>query len=205
MRFDSAALSDMLAGADPQRTILLANIEFPSGWIFAHTGVGEVFHNGQRYTGLGQMAEVSEFSEDSTTSAKQLTLTLYIDDSDIFASVMNQDPMNRAAEVYLASLDEHRRISAVELLYAGDIVNFSLAKNKPYAASIVISDWLEIWANPVNNSKYSDSSQQALHAGDTIFDQVEALAKGIDDTIAGKQIGTGSSGGSSGSRRRNQL
>lgn len=205
MRFDSAALTDMLAGTDPQRTILLANIEFPSGMIYAHTGVGEVFYNGQRYTGLGQMAEVSEFSEDDTTSAKQLTVTLYIDDNDVFASVMNEDPLNHSAELYIAALDEHRRIAAVELIFAGDIVNFGLAKSKPYAASIVISDWLEIWANPINNAKYSDSSQQAMHKGDTIFDQVEALARGIDDTVAGKKIGTVNGGGSSNSTRRNQL
>lgn len=203
MRFSETTLVDMLSGTDPQRTILLANIDFPSGMIYCHTGVGELYYNGNKYLGLGQMAEVAELQEDDSASANQVNLTLYIADNDVFSSVMNEDPTNRGVEIYLGALDENRQLTAAELIYAGDIVDFTLSKSSPYTATATISDWFEVWANPVNNAKYSDASQQILFPGDKFFDQVEALAKGINDMISGKVIGSGTSSG--GSYTKNQL
>lgn len=189
MRFIDQFLNDMLEGGDNTRLLFMAKIPFAGETVFIHNGIGDKIFDGNTYKGVGNMASFSTINEDGSTSAKRLNMQLKFDDPAAFNSVMNVDPLGNEAELYLAALDEDRKIQAVELLAAGDMVDYNLKKGKPYFISLAISDWFEIWAKASNAALYTNASQQVNYPDDQFFSMVEALAKGIDDTVTGKKIG----------------
>ncbi|QPG06565.1 hypothetical protein IT774_05170 [Salinimonas marina] len=195
MRFSDTTLTTMLTNTDPKRLIYLLRLAFPSGPIRIHSGIGEKTYNGETYLGVGSLGSISTLSEDGSTSAKRLSLGIQVDDYAAFAAAMNDNPIGYEGELFLASLDENRRISATALLFAGDIADYNLKKGKPNFISVALSDWFETWGRPAFAAKYTDASQQALHPGDEIFSQVDQLAQGIDDSISGRYIGNARIGG----------
>ncbi|AFT79033.1 hypothetical protein AMBLS11_12300 [Alteromonas macleodii str. 'Black Sea 11'] len=189
MRFEDSNLVSVLQGTAEEDLVYLARIPFKSGMVLVHSGVGEKHYNGETYLGVGELGSISNLSEDGGTNSKRLTFKLDFDDETIFADLLNEDPLGGEAELYIASLDENRRISAVELLFAGDIVDYNPNKGERFTVSVTVSDWFEVWAKPTNSAKFTDASQKALHPDDDFFSMVEALALGIDDTVQGQKIG----------------
>jgi len=191
VRFDNnTTVQDLLKDSSPKRLLIFARLEFPSGTVRAHTGVGTRTLNAEEYHGIGGMGRIGALKETGATSANRLQLSIIADDQSLLASVINQDPNGGEAHLHLVKLDEHRQIVGSELLFAGDIVDFKVERGMPYQLSVTASDWFEVWSQPVTASKVTHASQQHLHPGDMIFDQVETIAQGIDDTIPGKMIGS---------------
>jgi hypothetical protein len=202
MRFIDQFLNDMLEGGDNTRLLFLAKVPFADETVYVHNGIGDKVYDGNTYKGVGNMASFSTINEDGSTAAKRLNLQLKFDDPAAFNSVMNVNPLGNEAELYLAALDEDRKIQAVELLAAGDMVDYNLKKGKPYFINLAISDWFEIWAKASNAALYTNASQQIEHPNDQFFSMVETLAKGIDDTVSGKKIGAPIGGGGYNERYR---
>lgn len=203
MRFSNVSIQEMLTNTDPKRLLVFARIEFPEATIRAHSGVGDRTYLGQVYKGVGTMANVSAIKENGGRSANRISLSIRHDDPSLFSQVVNQNPIGRECELHLVKLDKDRQIVGGELLFSGEIADYTLEKGKPYTISVTASDWFEIWGKPVDNSKVTDQSQQHRHPGDRIFDQVEKIAQGIDDTIPGRRIGSRGrrGGGGSGGRQ----
>lgn len=189
MRFSNTSIQQLLSGTDPKRLLVFARIDFPNQTVRAHSGVGDRTYQGQVYKGVGNMANVSAVKENAGRSANRISLSIRHDDPNLFSQVVNQNPIGQICELHLVKLDENRRIIGGELLFSGEVADYTLEKGKPYIISVTASDWFEVWGKPVENSKVTDQSQQHKHPGDRIFDQVEVIAQGIDDTIPGRRIG----------------
>lgn len=195
MRLENPTIQALLQNSDPKRLLVFAKLEFPSGTIRAHSGVGPRDYNGETYLGVGNLASVSQLKESAGTSANRITFSIRHNDPALFASVINDNPVGRLCELHLVKLDADRRIIGGTLLFSGEIADYVLEKGNPYTISVTASDWFEVWGRPVQNSKWTDESQKALHPGDKFFDQVETIAQGIDDTIPGRRIGNWRPGG----------
>lgn len=191
MRIQNPTIQALLQNSDPKRLLVFAKLDFPSGTIRAHSGVGPREYNGETYLGVGSLASVSALKESAGTSANRITFSIKHNDPALFAAVINDNPVGRLCELHLIKLDTDRRIIGGTLLFSGEIADYVLEKGNPYTISVTASDWFEVWGRPVQNSKWTDESQKELHPGDLFFNQVERVAQGIDDTIPGRRIGGG--------------
>lgn len=202
MRFQSAAIDALLTGSHPKRLLFFVKLQFPTAMILAHTGIGPRTYQGEEYLGVGNMAKIGQVKDNANKSANKLSLSIQHNDHNIFNQVINHNPIGGLCELSLVSLDDNRQIIGGELLFSGEIADYQLEKGDPYLITVTASDWFEVWGKPVFNAKVTDASQQHLHPDDKIFNQVEKLAQGIDDTIPGKRIGGTSHGGGGGRYER---
>jgi hypothetical protein len=205
MRFQDNNLVSVLQGTAQEDLIYLAKIPFKTSTVRVHSGVGEKVFQNEIYLGVGELGSISNVNESGGTSSQRLTFKLQFDDQVVFNEILNEDPLGGEAELYIASLDENRRINGAELLFAGDIVDYTPNKGEMHSVSVTVGDWFEVWAKPTNSAKFTDASQKALHPEDEFFSMVEALALGIDDTVQGQKVGGSSNGGGSGGRGSNPV
>ena len=203
MRFSDASIQQMLSSYDPKRLLVFGELQFPSGWVRAHTGVGDRTYQGQVYKGVGEMAKIGQFKESGGRSSRGFDVSLVVDDVTLFADTVQEDPTNGVARLHLVGLDENRRVTEGALLFDGDIGGVSVKKGRPFVITLKLTDWYERWSNPVQNFRMTDEAQQAKHPGDKFFNQVEKLAKGIDSDVPGQQVGGPGGGGGSPRVRRN--
>ncbi len=190
MRFENPTISELLSNSEPKRLRIFGEIQFPQTTIRAHTGVGTRTYEGKEYLGVGNLVNISQFKENANRSANRLTVSISHTDQSLFSQVVNDNPIGGEATLHLVKLDEHNQIIGGEVLFSGEIVDYALKKGKPYTISVTLSDWFEVWGLPVENSKFTDASQKHKHPDDDFFNQVEKLAKGIPDTIAGRYVGS---------------
>ena len=204
-RFTEPSIEQVLLGTDPKRQLVFAELEFPSGWVRAHTCVGERTYNGQVYLGVGELAKIGKFKESAGKSPNGFEVSMLFDDLTLFSDIVNEDPTGLTARLHLVGLDDKRRITGGALLFDGFNGGLSVKKGKPFTATLRLTDWYERWSNPVQNARITNEAQQAIHPGDRIYDQVEKLAKGIDSDVPGQQVGGGRPGGGASPKRVRRL
>ncbi|NWO06874.1 MAG: hypothetical protein HLX50_14615 [Alteromonadaceae bacterium] len=202
MRFSDASIQQMLAGYEPKRLLVFGELQFPSGWVRAHTGIGDRTYQGQVYKGVGELAKIGSFKESGGRSSRGFDVSLVVHDVTLFADTVQEDPTNGTARLHLVGLDENRRVTEGALLFDGDIGAVSVKKGKPFVITLKLTDWYERWSSPVQNARMTDEAQQAKHPGDKFFDQVEKLAKGIESDAPGQYVGSPGGGGGSTRQRR---
>jgi len=171
--------------------LLFVALEFSSGWVRVHTGVGNRTYLGQTYMGIGAFGKIGSVKENASEAANRITLSLVVNDPTLINEVMGLDPCGNDCLIYIVDLDANRQITTGNLLFDGDMVDFQLKKGKPSLINVICSDWMERWANPTNNARCTDAAQQALYPGDTFFNQVEVLAGA---PLTSVPVGTGGRG-----------
>lgn len=191
MRFDDPSITELIENTPEKRLALFGEFKFPSGWVRAHTGVGDRTYNGQVYKGLGEFASIGTFKENASRGANTLDASLRIGDITLFADAVHEDPIGGDAIIHLIALDTGRKIAGGTLLFDGMIVGVNVLKGSPFTINLRLSDWWERWSQPVQNARMTDEAHQAMHPGDKFFDQVEIIAKGIDSEVPGRGVGGG--------------
>ncbi len=202
MRF-SAAIQAAILSDDPKRLRYFLDIQWPSGWLYLHTGIGEREYLGNTYLGVGEFGSIGPLKEDGSISATRLALKLSLSDPSLVNDVLVGDPIGNDALMHLIALDEHQQIIDGDICFAGTIGDMTLTVGAITQVTLSLIDWLEIWNRAIENKLYSDAAQQAMHPGDCFFDQVEILASeplssGVSSSPIGSISGGGSPGGSSG-------
>ena len=181
---ESAISPTMLeaAQASPSRLLAFAELNFKSGWVRVHTGVGSRVYNGQTYLGIGELGSIGRVRENASQSGNRTTLSLVVRDPSLLREVMNEDPNGRECFIHLVAFDENRQITeGADYFIDAEMVDLKVitgkrAANKPAVIKITINDWFERWAQPVEVVKTTDAAQQELHPGDRFFDLVEVIA-----------------------------
>ncbi|WP_417656194.1 hypothetical protein [Pseudidiomarina aestuarii] len=192
MRFDDPTIEEMIANNDPKRLRIFGELQFPSGWVRAHTGLGERTYLGNVYQGIGELASIGKFKENGGRGANSMDLSLVVHDMTLFADVVDEDPNGGDAQLHLVALDENLQVVGGALLFDGYIASSGLKRGRPFTISLRASDWWERWSQPVQNARMTDEAQQSMYPGDRFFDQVEKIAKGIDSDVPGRSVGGGS-------------
>ena len=206
MRFLRPQIEAAMKSSDPKRLLLFFEADFPTGWVRCHTGVGDRIYQGNVYQGIGEFYKIGPVSENASTSANRLSLTLLIKDKALLAEALRNDPNGRPASLHLVLLDEHRRVVAGQVLFEGEMADLQIEKGSPSFISLTVSDWFERWSTPPENARWTNAAQQSLHPGDQFFDQVERLAsKPLPSHVPGTNIGGGGGGGGSRGDRYQQM
>jgi hypothetical protein len=205
MRF-STVIQNAILSDEPQRIRYFLKLQWPSGWLYVHSGMGERVYKGNTYLGVGELGTIGQVSEDGKGNAKRLSISLSITDPTLVRDVLADDPIGNGAELDIVVLDENLNIIDGDLLFSGTIGDLDVVKSRIAKVTISLVDWLEIWNRPIENNMYSDAAQQALYPGDKFFDQVELLAsKPLNSGVAGAPVASTSGGSGSGGKSASRL
>ncbi|OTA18856.1 hypothetical protein Xbed_02842 [Xenorhabdus beddingii] len=156
--------------------VLAARLDFVSGTVCAHTGVGNLVIAGETYLGVGNLGEVEAASESMTTSPTQLVLKLTGFDRGLVGTVLNERGRGREARVMMVAIGENGHPTLAEVLFAGQISTINVVAGNENAVSVTISNRFERWSMGLPD-RFTDESWQARRQGDRIFRYVAQMAE----------------------------
>lgn len=171
----STSMVDYLS-RDRVTPVLAAKIEFASGTVYVHSGVGPLVLNGNVYYGMGSMGAVDDVEETHTTSPARLKLTLSGLDLGLFAKTLNEKCVGRPAELYLVGLDDNGAPEVADLIFKGKVSGTGATTGDSPALQYTVSNVFEDWQRPFPD-RYTDESHQAKYAGDRIFRYVPQMSE----------------------------
>lgn len=88
------------------RPVVLVKAEFDSGDLLLWSGIGQITHNGDIYTGAGNLLNISEVSETTSIEAQGATFVLSGIPSAIISLALNEDYQGRAISMYFGCLSD---------------------------------------------------------------------------------------------------
>lgn len=177
------------------RAIHLVKLEFDSGDVLAHDGVGSYTEGGDTYLGVGEFGSIEIVAEDVALRPQSISLNLNGVDAALITDVLTDDYHMRPAAVSLVVLDEDYTIigSAVPL-WSGYMDHCAIELNEGKASiRLNCMDRLTDIARP-RPCYLTDEAQQRRYSGDV---GLEFAPQAVRETVVlwGGETPTGGGGG----------
>lgn len=113
---------------------LLCELDFASGMVRVHDGIGDLDFGGNTYTGVGTFGGVDEIQEDDKVTPAQVRLRLAGIPNETIGSAMTEVYQNRTVTLYWGFLDDSSGawVEDPEVLWTGvmDVMNVTLGQNE---------------------------------------------------------------------------
>lgn len=155
---------------------IAVDIEFDSGTSRVHLRVGDLYLNGFKYAGIGQLGNISAVTEENTVSPTQLTATLSGLDAYLIEKTLNEPCVNRNFTAYLVLLDENEMPVMWDIIFKGFISeSYAVVGNKDPAISYKTSNIFEKWSVGLTD-RYTDQSHTQRFPGDRFFRYTAQIA-----------------------------
>lgn len=153
---------------------LLIDLDFVSGMVYAHSGVGDIVWNGNTYLGIGAYGGFRQITEEAQVNPKPVTVTLAAIPSELIASAMTEVYQGRTATLWwgIVNPDTGAWVANPEVLWTGvmDTMQVELSQGLGQIA-LVLED--PDYAQP-QCRRYTLQDHQLDYAGDK---GLEYLAK----------------------------
>ena len=154
--------------------IVMVEVDWPSGKVFTHDGVGPVYANQETWYGVGQFANISKIKDSSKDDGFTLTLqTASIND---VAEAVRDDAVGREVRVYLGGLDSDMRLVEMHPLTAGYINSTPVSYGKPPTITVECVGVDYRWNFAKRHTSYNATIQRELYPTDSYCDDVESVA-----------------------------
>lgn len=165
-------------------------LDFSSGVIRVHDGIGNITWGGNTYSGVGQLGSIEVVSESVEIIARAISLTLSGVDSSLVNTTMTEVYQNRQATVYVGFVNETTGavVDTPETVWEGRMNQMSISSSAG-SASIRLTCEHRLRREP-RIARYTNEDQQLLFSGDRFFDLVPSIkgfvAKWGDASVGGK-------------------
>lgn len=168
-RFASATNSTE-AAKNAIRLFVAADLDFASGHVRVHDGIGQISWGGNTFDGIGSFGGIEAVNDSTDVIARPLTLTLSGVDSSLVSTTMTEVYQNRQATVYVGFINETTGavIDTPETAWEGRMNQLSLS-SAAGTASIRVSCEYRLRREP-RIARYTNEDQQLLFSGDKFFD-----------------------------------
>jgi hypothetical protein len=160
--------------------VALADLDFASGAVRVHMGVGDIVLNGLTYSGMGEFASLSEISErPDARDFSQVSVGLKGVDPALLAKVPTRsDYVGRFASITLVAFDPntYQPITPLEAALFEGFMDVMTFERQAGAANITLTlkhfdslyaQSIGLWNTPEH--------QKAEYPGDTAFDLIATL------------------------------
>ena len=158
--------------------IMLAKLEFGSGTVYVHNGLGTYTWDGQSWLGVGDLGTISSVEEGVDVSPYALTLTLSGLDAGISNEALGESYYQRPVTIYLGVLDSTDSfISNTPVqIWAGhmDQMNLTVGADGGDAVQLVAESELARF-NLSSNMMFTNVSLQQQYSGDLFFSHLHNL------------------------------
>lgn len=190
--------------------ILLTKLDFASGYVCVHSGVGTIEYAGNSYLGVGGLGKVGAVTQNGKVQPNKLRLTLSGIPPALLATAMTEQYQNRLGQLMLAALDEQTAgVIAADVLFAGRMDVMTLRDGSSASLQLDINSRGVDWKN-ARNGRYTHADQLARHSDDNFFEFVaqtteRELQWGVPGGSAKLTSGGGRGGSGSQSTGRRQM
>ena len=86
--------------------LFLIELDWPSGSVRMHTGIGEVKLNGRVWKGVGNLGALGDLKDNDELSRSELPIELSVLDEALLAEAFRRDAVGREGVVYAAARDD---------------------------------------------------------------------------------------------------
>lgn len=196
MRNVDPTIVSLFESAD-KSAIMMVEIDWPTGTVRMHDGVGPQYWDNQTWHGVGSLGSISELTEGETVGDAQLNLVT--NDTALIAEAVKDDAAGSQVKIYLGVLNEFMQVSAVALMYSGYINETPVQYKNPPTISVDLVDLEHRWGAPKQYTRYTAAAQRSIYPTDSYCDDVERIAKGpLSSYSAGNSVGRGRLGNQGG-------
>ena len=178
-RYVSTA-NDTAGAAEHVSLRLAVALDFPSGIVRAHDGLGTLTFGGFDYIGVGSFGGVEDVTEELETISRGIKMTLAGIDSvdsgpDLVTSAMTEAYQSRSATIYVCLInpDTGALVDTPETLWEGDMdVMTFRAEDGSARLELTCEDEL---AREPRIARYTDQDQQRTYSGDKFFERLSKI------------------------------
>lgn len=152
----------------------LVKADFTSGTVALWSGIGEITHEGQVYTGAGKLMGISSIKETQNLEAVGVSVTLSGLPSDLISIALNENYRGRSVIIYMGAISTTGVLYTIQLF--GGTMDVMELSTDGQTASISVqceSDLIRL-REPVNKF-YTPEDQKVNYPTDKGFDFVPAL------------------------------
>lgn len=179
----AAALTE--AAGEAPRALLLAELDFPSGFVRVNSSDRSIFFDSaagggdEEFKGVGELGAVSPIGETGELQASGLELSLSgIDPDNITAAFENAQ--GRPGKVWLGFLDaDYALVADPVLMFSGRIDNVTVELGQTGTVRVALENRLVAWERP-KIRRYTNEDQQQRFAGDLFL---EFVAQTVDKEL----------------------
>jgi hypothetical protein len=149
---------------------VLVDLDFVSGHVRAHTGLGQLTHASNTYEGLGQFGSIELTPEDSEVAARGAQLVMSGIPGHLVPDVLTESNyQGRAATLYVGLLNQATNawVDTPEELWSGymDYMDLNYSGSE---ARVILYVEDELRREPLQ-AWYTDEDQQLRYSGDRFF------------------------------------
>lgn len=155
---------------DAPNLIYLVKLEWPSGTVRAHTGIGDLMMAGETWTGVGNLGGISDVTDDYELGRSEITVELSGFDRDLLRESFRRDAVGRTGIVYAAVRDAQGVPIEASLtpLFAGYMADIPVTLGDANKISVTLATDT---AEPSRKTpgRYTDESHRRLYPGDHFY------------------------------------
>ena len=150
--------------------VTLVDMDFTSGHVRAHDGVGRLAFGGNTYDGVGKYGGIEGVTETLDVIARPLKLTLSGVDASLVTTTMTETYQNRSCTVYVGILDQTTMtfVDTPETIWEGRMDTMQIEINSG-SAVIKLNCEHRLYREP-RIARYTDQDEQLAYSGDRFFD-----------------------------------
>ncbi len=172
------ASNEAAVAADVIIPIQFAELNFESGYVRVHTGIGTITWGGYDWLGVGQLGSVDGLEERAELLRKVVTYNLAGVPDDLIAAALDENYLGRSAKVYIGFLNTstYQLVATPELQDAGLMDTSKAKQGAQCAMAITAESRIASWSRPVER-RYTDAEQQAKYPGDKGLEFISQAAQ----------------------------
>lgn len=166
-----SSTNETAAEAEHASMRLAVALDFVSGMVRAHDGLGTITFGGFDYAGVGSFGNVDEIVEELETIARGVKLTLAANDPAILAPFNGEVYQGRSAIVYVCMVDvsTNQVVDTPQILWEGDMdVLTYVAEDGTARLELTCEDEL---ARQLIVARYTNEEQQRAWPGDRFLER----------------------------------
>lgn len=180
------------------RLVTFAELDFASGTLYVHDGLGTYTWGGNDWLGVGDFGGISSVEEGSEVSPYSLNLTLSGLDAGLVSTALTENYFMRDVNVYLGLLDEDDSlIDTPTKIWAGFMDVMSVTAGASGGDSITLTAESELGRfDRSANLRYTDTMLRKRDSNDKFFEFLKDIegvkiswGKKTSDQLAGSSGG----------------
>jgi hypothetical protein len=153
---------------------VMVDLDFASGHVRAHDGIGPIVWGANTYTGVGMFGSIDAVDETGDIVAKPISLSLSGVDASLLSTATTEIYQGRVATVYLGMCQQgtNTLVDDPEILWEGLMDTMSVRLGKE--SSINLNCEHRLRSEP-RIARYTSADQQLAYSDDLFFDQVPKI------------------------------
>jgi hypothetical protein len=170
--------------------VVFVMLDFPSGVLYAHNGVGTYTFGGNDYIGVGAFGGIDVIEETLSLHSRPINVTLSSITQVIIDAILSDDVFGRDADIYLGATNSDGELLATpDNWYSGHMETVEVFLGEENGIKIRLQSRAS--RLPLrNNKRYTLEEHQRDHAGDLLLEFLPSLMD-AQVTWGGEQVRTG--------------